>query len=288
MVVPRSRDVVVGDGRTVGVYDYGERDGSPVLVFHGTPASGAGFAWADAPARERGQHLIAPDRPGVGRSTPSDWTIADYPDQMAALADALGIERFAVWGYSGGGPYAVACAARLGDRVTATAVAAGMGQVGVWTTIDEFEKTDRQLLALSTKHPRVARIVMSTTARLARMSPKSAVKSFAKQLGPGDLQLMAMLGSPRETMALFTEAFGPHGARGVVADYVAVGQPWGVDLDAIRTPITIFHGEADTMVPLRHGEELARRLPSATFRVWPDVGHLGPVAHVGEILDSLR
>src|SRR3954452_21242937 len=109
----------------VGVYDYGDPEGAPVFAFHGTPACGAGFAWADEPAAALGLRVIAPDRPGVGRSTPGALgTVADYPARVAALADALGWERFAVWGYSGGGPYAVACAALLPDRVTTAAVAA--------------------------------------------------------------------------------------------------------------------------------------------------------------------
>ena len=156
--VPVPREVDVG-GRIVGVYNYGDPDGAPVMVFHGTPACGAGFAWADGPARDRALHLIAPDRPGVGLSSRlASWTVGEYPAMVAALADALGVSRFSVWGYSGGGPYAAACAAALPDRVSAAAVAAGMGQIGVWAKADEFEKTDRQMLALATKRPWLARL----------------------------------------------------------------------------------------------------------------------------------
>jgi pimeloyl-ACP methyl ester carboxylesterase len=258
------------------------------MVFHGTPACGAGFAWADAPARERGLRLIAPDRPGVGLSSRVEpFQVADYPAQVLALADAMGIDRFPVWGYSGGGPYAVACAALGGDRVTSTVVAAGMGQVGVWASFDEFEQTDRQMLNVVTKYPAVARIMLATSGRLARMSPKTAMKSFEKQLNDSDRAVALGLGDPNEVMALFTQAF-LRGARGVVADYAAIAQPWGFDVERIDTPLAIFHGDADTMVPLRHGEELARRVPGAQLTIWPGEGHLGTITHVGEILDVLR
>ena len=285
--VPVPREVNVGR-QVVGVYDYGDPAGAPVMVFHGTPACGAGFAWADAPARERGLRLIAPDRPGVGLTSrlPS-WTVADYPAQIRALADALGVERFSVWGYSGGGPYAAACAALPADRVTSVVVAAGMGQMGVWATIDEFEKTDRQMLGLVTKHPAVARVVLGTTGRLARMSPKSAMKSFEKQLNASDLEILAGLGPPAEVMVLFTQAF-LRGAHGVVADYAAIAQPWGIEVERIDVPMAIFHGDADTMVPVRHAQELANRVPAARLTVWPAAGHLGTIAHVGEVLDALR
>jgi pimeloyl-ACP methyl ester carboxylesterase len=272
-------------GEVVGVYEYGDPDGAPVMVFHGTPACGAGFGWADAPARARGLRLIAPDRPGVGLSSrvPS-FHVADYPPRVAALADTLGVERFAVWGYSGGGPYAAACAALCGDRVTSTVVAAGMGQVGVWATFDEFEQTDRQMLNVVTKYPAVARVMLGTTGRLARWSPKTAMKSFEKQLNASDREVVLGMGDPGEVMALFTQAF-LRGARGVVADYAAIAQPWGFEVERIDGPLTIFHGDADTMVPVRHGEELAKRVAGSELRIWPGEGHLGTITHVEEILD---
>ena len=284
---PDPREVSVGS-RVVGIYEYGDPNGTPVMVLHGTPACGAGFAWADEPARERGQRLIAPDRPGVGWSSPIDgYAVGDYPAQLGALADTLGIDRFAVWGYSGGGPYAAACAALLGERLTAAAVSAGMGQVGVWAKVEEFEKTDRQMLGLAVTRPALARVMLGITARLARISPKTAMKSFEKQLNDTDRALVPEMGTPAEAMALFTGAF-LRGAGGVVADYAALARPWGVAVEDITIPVAVFHGDADTMVPLRHSEELVARTPNARLTVWPAAGHLGTVAHVGEILDALR
>ena len=286
--IPQCREVRVGD-RVVGVYDYGDPDGEPVLTLHGTPACGAGFAFADEPASRVGLHVIAPDRPGVGRSSPAGpdgWTVAGYASQVADLADALGIDRFAVWGYSGGGPYAVACAAVLSDRVTAVAVTAGMGQMGEWAEAADFEKTDRQLLGLSVRRPRLARMILATTARLARRMPKTAFKSFDKELSEADRAVVPTLGTPQEAMALFTQAC-TDGARGCVDDYRALSRPWDLDLAHVQVPMVIWHGDEDTMVPLRHSEQLAERVPSAELRVWPGAGHLGTISHVDEILAVL-
>jgi pimeloyl-ACP methyl ester carboxylesterase len=87
-------------------------------------------------------------------------------------------------------------------------------------------------------------------------------------------------------MALFTQAF-LNGTRGVVDDYSALARPWGIDLSAVSVPVRIFHGDADQMVPLRHSEELARRLPNAEMVTWAGAGHLGAVTHVADILDWL-
>lgn len=287
-MLPEARTTTLTDERTVGYYEYGDPQGRAVLTLHGVPACGAGFAWADEPARARGLRILAPDRPGVGLSSRADggFTIASEAGRMDRFREALGLDRVAVWGYSGGGPYAAACGALLGDRVTAVAITSGMGQIGEWATAADFAKTDRQMLDLSTRHPGVARIIMGTTGRLARISPKSAMKSFEGELGEADRAVVPRLGEPAEVMALFTQAF-LRGARGVVDDYRAINGPWGVDLASITAPVTIWQGDADTMVPLRHAEELATRIPGAELHVWEGEGHLGTITHVEEILDWL-
>ena len=269
----------------VAVWDFGDGDGTPVFAFHGVPASGAGFDFADDAARGRRTHVIAPDRPGIGHSSPvEDWNVGDYPLMVADLADALGLDRFGVWGYSGGGPYAVACAAVLRARVTDVVVSAGMGQMGEWATAADFAKTDRQFLELAPEHPQRAAWLLRFAYWGARLSPKAAVKSFAKELPGPDAELLAHLDSPKATMAMFVEAFA-NGPRGVVDDYRAIAQPWHVDLGAISAPVTIFHGDVDPMVPLSHAQALAHAIPNSKLIVWPGAGHLGTLEHVDEILN---
>ena len=287
MAPPRSRDVPLAGDRSVALWEYGDPTGDPVLVFHGVPACGAGFAWADEPARDLGLRLLAPDRPGVGRSSPAPaWRIADHPALVAELADALGLGSFAVWGYSGGGPYAAACAALLAERVTALAVSAGMGSVGEWAEVDDFGATDRRMLRWSRHRPWLARAALATMGRMARRRPALALRSFEGELSTSDREVMAGFADPADAMALFTEAFTVS-AAGVVADYAAIAQPWGVDVGTIRCPTTIWQGDADPMVPLRHAEALAERIPGAKLVVWPGEGHLGTVPHVEEILRAL-
>ena len=286
-MIPQPTAVRVDGVGDVGVYEFGARDGRPVMTFHGTPACGAGFGWADEPAQARGLRIIAPDRPGVGLSTPrAGWTVTDWPPIVDALADALEFDQYAVWGYSGGGPYAVAAAAAQPQRVVGAAIAAGMGEIGTFASPDDFAKTDRQFLSLSLKHPLVARASMRIAAAFARVSPKTAVRNMEKEFSESDAKVIADLGEPREVIALFTQAVMKT-ARGVVDDYRSLSGTWGVDFGAITVPVQIFQGTADTMVPLHHAESLHARIPQSRLVTWPDEGHLGPITHVDEILDWL-
>jgi pimeloyl-ACP methyl ester carboxylesterase len=117
-------DLALGDGRTLHVYDTGTGDGTTGLaVFwqHGTPSTGAPPEPLFAAAAERGIRWVSHDRPGYGGSTPHPGRdVASAAADVASIADALGIYRFAVMGDSGGGPHALACAAVWPRRVLAT------------------------------------------------------------------------------------------------------------------------------------------------------------------------
>jgi pimeloyl-ACP methyl ester carboxylesterase len=116
------------DGRMLGYAEYGDPSGTPVFAFHGFPGSRITFRIADDAARRRGVRIIAPDRPGMGLSTfQPGRNLLDWPQDVGELADALGIDRFAVAGVSGGGPYVAACAFALRARVTVAAIISGIG-----------------------------------------------------------------------------------------------------------------------------------------------------------------
>jgi pimeloyl-ACP methyl ester carboxylesterase len=286
--IPPVRTVRVRSGRSVGYYEYGDPTGAPLFALHGVPACGAGFAWADEPARERGLRVIAPDRPGVGLSDPLPRRpVVEYTAELLDLADAFGFDRFAVLGYSGGGPYACALAHGAPERLSAVGVAAGMGQVGVWAEASDFETTDARFLDMSRKQPWLARTILRSVSTMAKASAKQSVATFAKELSPSDREVLQGLGEPRAAMALFTHAF-LRGARGVVDDYATLSQPWGFDVEAITVPLPVWQGDADTMVPLAHAHALVERVPGARLTVFPGEGHLAPVTHIGEILDALR
>jgi len=287
---PEPRTVRTAADRVVGYYEYGDPDGAPVIAMHGTPACGAGFAWAEQPARARGVRLLAPDRPGVGESEPWERgrgrTVHEYAPALGAFADALDIPQFSVLGYSGGGPYALAAAHGLGGRVRAAAVVSGAGQVGVWASVDDFEATDRRLTRLSSRVPWLARAVLVVSARASRLAPGTSLRFAQIEMSAPDRAVMAEFPSARAALAVFTQSCR-HGGAGVVDDYAALGRPWGFPVEKITVPVHCWHATSDNIVPLRHTDELVRRIPGAQRTLWEGESHLAIVDHVGEVLDAL-
>jgi pimeloyl-ACP methyl ester carboxylesterase len=287
---PESHTVRTPDGRVTGYYEFGDPDGTPVVALHGTPACGAGFAWADQRARDRGIRLLAPDRPGVGDSTP--WrpgrgtTVAEYAPELRAFADALELPTFSVLGYSGGGPYALAAAHSLPDRVTAAAIVSGAGQVGVWASVRDFEMTDWLLTRLALRVPVVARAILDVSARTSNLAPRLSFWFAQLEMSQADHAVMAEFPSARAALAVFTGSCR-HGAGGVVDDYAALGRSWAFAVEEITVPIGCWHATTDPIVPLAHSEELVRRVPGAALTRWDGEGHLAIVGHVGEVFDGL-
>jgi len=288
--IPEPTTVRTADGRIVGYYAFGDPQGTPVVALHGTPACGAGYAWADERARARGIRLLAPNRPGVGASEP--WrlgrapTVADYAPELAAFADALDLETFSLVGYSGGGPYALRGAHALADRVTAAAIVSGSGHVGAWASIDDFETSDRVLTRLAARTPILARASVALSAYAARLAPKSSIRVAQVEMSAADRAVMAKFPSARAALAVFSQSCRP-GARGVVDDYAILGRPWGFSVEDIAVPIHCWHATADKVVPIRHTEELGSRIPGARLTSWADEGHLAIVDRVGEVFDAL-
>lgn len=276
-----------GRARNVGVYEYGDPLGSPVFALHGTPACGAGFDWTDAPARTRGLRIIAPDRPGIGRSTRVALrAVSDYAVELGVLADALEIERFTVLGYSGGGPYALAVAAGLGDRVRSATIVAGAGEIGTWARFADLARSDRQLTWLALHAPVIARATLRTADLGSRVAPRIALWSARTEMPECDRAVLRDLGSPRHALTLFTQALA-HSSAGVVDDYARLALRWDVAFDQIAAPVHCWHGTADTLVPLAHTEALVARLANARLTTWPDEGHLALITHVRDVLDDI-
>lgn len=269
------------DGRALAYEDAGERDGSPVMHFHGIPSSRLEIMWEADSCAALGVRVICPDRPGFGLSDHAPGrTLLDWPADTAALADALGLERFGIVGVSGGGPYALACALAMPDRLTGVAVVSGLGGlVG-----DGARDGLAPLYALAFRHvrarPWIARLVLQASMVATRYAPELMLRM---QASPVDLDAIRAAAPEIATLAFLAESIR-RGPEGPVRDAWVLAGPWGFEPEDVGLEVRLWHGDADATVPLRHSEELAGRLPHSHLRVCPGEGHMLFAAHLPEIM----
>jgi pimeloyl-ACP methyl ester carboxylesterase len=264
------------DGRTLAVLEAGDENGHAVVAIHGTPGSSLLWRGMIEDAEARGMRLLAYDRPGYGGSDPHRGrTVADAAGDVVAIADALGIDRFAVEGGSGGGPHTLACAALLPDRVVAAACLAGVAPYPaeglVWVdgmgqnNLDEFAAA---LAGRETLEP----YLREQADALLGAEPDEIADSLRSLLSPPDAAVLT--GEFAEYLAEATRrAIGERLDGWIDDDFVFVN-PWGFELDEIRVPVQLLHGAEDRFVPIAHGEWLAERIPGVDAHLSTDDGHL--------------
>ena len=283
------RHVEVG-GHTLRVRDAGDPEGRPLVYFHGTPSCRLEPAFADRPAAELGVRLVSFDRPGYGESPPVPFSLGSVARDTAVVADQLGIDRFATHGQSGGGPFSLACAAVLGDRVTRCGVTAGPAPFQQAPgLLDVLDDNDRAAVALLPDEEAAARrfaVGFDVYRQLGHATDAQIVTGFRALGSRRDGELLdrpelasALAGSLRGAMA--------HGTSGAGWDNVAWVGPWDIDLGAIRRPVFLWYADEDTFAPPVHGEWLDEHLPTATLVIRSREGHMAVMEHAREILETL-
>ena len=271
-------DLKLSDGRTLHVYDTGEDDADDRLaVFwhHGSPNIGAPPEPLFAAADRLGIRWASYDRPGYGGSTPRpDRDVASAASDASAVADALGIERFAVMGHSGGGSHALACAALLPERVLGVVSVSGMAPFGA-EGLDWFEGFG----------PGGAAQQRAAAAGRAALEKHLAETDDEADFTPEDEAALA--GEWSWLIDVVRPAIAG-GMGGFIDDDLAAVGAWGFDPADVVAPALFVHGGRDRMVPGSHGEWLARRCPSAELWLRPDDGHISVLNRGAAALAWLR
>ena len=271
----RELDIRLPDGRSLHAYDsHDPAGGGGLTIFwhHGTPNIGLPPEPL-FPASERlGIRWVSYDRPGYGGSDPNPGRrVASAAEDVAALADELGIERFAVMGHSGGGPHALACAALLQDRVLGTIIGAGLAPYGA-DGLDWFAG-----MAPSGE----ASLRAAAAGREAKERHEAATTDGEPGFVAADRA--ALEGDWSWFGKVVTPAIGS-GPGPLIDDDLAYVQPWGFAPEQVPPPILILHGELDRVVPATHGRWLAEHIPDAELWVKPGEGHVSVLRHAADAL----
>lgn len=268
------------DGRTLAWAEYGNAAGRPVLFFHGGPGSRLPLfpGQGDVDAR-----LICVERPGFGESTRHPGrTLTGWADDVAAFADAIGLERFSVIGYSAGGPHALVCAARLEDRLT-SAVAVGCGAPADMKGMDWRR---RLLFFMARRAPWLLRLTYRSLPD-PKKHPEKLVRTMLAGLPEPDRKLLERPEIFRAGVEQTIEGV-KQGFDGMIDEVMLLARPWGFDLASVKVPVTLWCGTEDTAAPPSMSGYLAAHIPNARLQLIEGKGHLGIIEHWTEILESSR
>jgi pimeloyl-ACP methyl ester carboxylesterase len=278
-VTTETQIATAADGRSLAFEEWGEPNGFPVFSLHGTPGSRFNRHYDENLYVQAGARVITYDRPGYGESDRHPGRhVVDCVEDVAALADALGIDRFAVVGGSGGGPHALAVAARLPERVERATCVVGVAPYDT-EDFDWFEGMDPKnveemqwaLDGEAVLVPNLEREAAEAVARVAVDPSKVIGDDF--ELPDSDRAELARPERHHVIRQSVNESIGK-GVWGWVDDDLAFIRPWGFDVSEIRVPTRVMYGTTDVLVPRTHGEWLARNVPGAEVVIEDSQGHL--------------
>lgn len=281
--------IILSDGRRLDVRVSGPEDGMPLLVHHGTPGARTPTRAMERAAHARGLRFVTTSRPGYGGSTRRPGRrVADVVDDMAELLAALGAERCLVAGWSGGGPHALACAARL-DSAAAVLVVAGVGPFdmdGVEFMAGMGEANVVEFGAAVAGEEPLRAFLGPEAATLRDVAPQDIVSSLDTLLPEVDRAVLT--DEFAEDLAASMHEAVRVGIDGWVDDDLAFVAPWGFELEEIATPVQLWQGSADLMVPVAHGRWLAAAVPGASVHLVDGEGHLSiALGALDDMLDEL-
>ncbi len=287
---PPAQGLRLSDGRRLAWYEYGDPGGRPCVYITGTPASGVAGGLYHAAARQAGVRWISVDKPGYGGSDfQRGRRLLDWPQDVRALADHLGLDRFAVAGESGGGPHALALAYGLPQRVTAALVIAGMGPGHEAWVRQGMKPMNRRLLWLAQHAPGLLRWALRAMARTLSDAARRErwVQRQLRASPPADRALFQRYPELMPlTLDAACEALRP-GPEGAAQELQMLASPWGFDPARIQVPVWLWHGTEDVNVPVAVARALAAAIPDCQAHFIAGAGH-ALYEHRHEMVQALR
>ena len=262
------------DGRLLGYNEYGPGDGKPLFYFHGTPSSRIEWQMVASEQLATQLHLrvIAMDRPGMGLSDfQPGRRLSDWPTDVAALAGGLGIDRFAVLGYSGGGPYAAVCALAIPERLTAVGLVSSVGPFREPGLTQGINPASRQFFDLCRDKPGQGRLMLRIMGLMAGAAPRRLIAQSVAALPEPDQVVLTRPRIQQGYLQTLREALR-HGPRGAQHDTALMVGPWEFQPQQITITVHLWHGEADRDAPIAMGRYLAATIPKCDAVFSPDDG----------------
>ncbi|MEM9327612.1 MAG: alpha/beta hydrolase [Bacteroidota bacterium] len=240
------------DGRRLGFCQYGDLAGFSVFGLHGLPGSRKWFTDDNETAQSLGIRLITVDRPGFGISDPkSNRSFLDFGDDIHELAGSFGIEKYSVFGISGGGPYAAACAFQHPGAIHRRGLISTVNRFENGNPPSEMAAENRSVFTLSKRFPWLLKLMLKQQKKIIEAQPERYVRAIMRNtnhLCASDRLIMEQRDTAEFMLTHMGEAFRG-GVEGTVFEARLFTRDWGFDIKDIEVPIELWHGREDTLSP---------------------------------------
>ena len=269
----QNNTIKLKDGRSLGFSEYGKAGGTPLFLFHGTPGSRVFNRFENASWIEQsGMRVITPERPGYGLSDPAPGrTINDWATDVRELADYLNMDQFHVAGGSGGGPYALACAIHMPTRVL-SATLFSSGAPPEFVRLSKDMQGGNRIIFFMAKHaPFLLKPIFAVTANTVRKHPDKYWAGIIAKSPEWDRKIIEKQNS--DTLIMHAKEAFRQGVDGAYHDILLVSHPWDLDLDKISVPVFMWHGTADTLMPISAARAFSKMIPECETHFIPGAGH---------------
>jgi len=276
----------LSDGRQLGFAEYGDPNGKPVFFFSGGPSTRLFHHPDESIATSLEARIITLDRPGYGLSSfQPGRTLLDWPEDVCELADSLGIKSFAIAGISAGGPYVAACAYKIPGRITTATIISGVGPTIVETDTQKLYRKRQIAITLARKAPWLLRPLIWLLQN-PRRDPEGYFERTFAESSPPDQIILSQPGIKAMLIPNWVEGVR-QGVRGFTQEGIIFAHPWGFPLEEISIPVSIWHGDRDTSIPLSMAEHIAKAIPNSSLHVIPGEGHFLLLKYWKEILNTI-
>lgn len=266
------------DGRKLGYDEYGVPNGKPIFYFHGSPSSRLECAlYVNEELLQRlNVRLIAADRPGMGLSDPQpNLRMTDWAQDVVALADHLQIERFAILAYSLGGPYGLACAFEIPQRLTKVGILSGAALFTEPDLVKNVNEGTRKFLTMPREKPWLARLFMWTALSvMPRIAPNRFVAQANTLLPAPDRPIVIDDPEFQKGFIKMVREATRQGIGGAFHESLLTVTDWGFSLQELNAPVLLWHGEADQNIPVEMARYMESAIPNCEAKFYPNEGHL--------------